>query len=276
MNMKLGFIGAGNMAGAIMKRVLDSGFQPAQDVIIYDTNQQQCRRWKEAYPDICIAKNNCALVKSAECIILAVKPVFLRDVLQEIRAEVRGKSFISIVSGWSNGMLYEFLNEQSGARVLRVMPNTPAMVGEGYTAICQEHTLDADMYIWAQRLFGMLGKAEIYPQRLFDAVTAVSGSSPAYAYMMIEAMADGAVRLGIPRASAYQAAAQAMLGAAKMVLETGQHPGKLKDDVCSPGGTTIEAVYTLEEKGFRGAVMDAMFACAQKSQQVTEQSQKNG
>ncbi len=266
--LKLGFIGAGNMAGAILTGAIRKGFLPAQEIAIHDPSVTQCAKITALFP-VQVASTNKELVQSAEYVVLAVKPVFLKGVLQEIKPYVSGKRIISIAAGWTFSMLTELLNPQSGAQVLRVMPNTPALVGEGYTAFCEENTFDPQGLAFAKALFATLGKTETFPERLFDAVIATSGSSPAYVYMFIEAMADGAVKLGMPRAAAYQAAAQAVLGAAKMVLETGEHPGKLKDDVCSPGGTTIEAVAALERGGLRGVLMDAMGACAQKSKQMS-------
>lgn len=267
--MKLGFIGGGNMAGAIIKGALGSGFLSAKDVLAYDISAPQRERLKARF-GIQIAKDNPGLAEACDTIILAVKPVYLRQVLTEIKPFVRGKSMISIAAGWTMSMLRSVLDEGSGAKLLRVMPNTPAMIGEGYTALCQEHSLDQESFAWAERLFQTLGETQVFPEGLFDAVTAVSGSSPAYVYMFIEAMADGAVKQGMPRREALRAAAQATLGAAKMVLETGEHPAKLKDDVCSPGGTTIEAVGALERNGFRGAVLFAMDACAEKSRRMAE------
>ena len=145
------------------------------------------------------------------------------------------------------------------------MPNTPALVGEGMTGVCcNEEVSDAEMQD-VLKILESCGKAEMLPERLIDVVVSVSGSSPAYVFMFIEAMADEAVAAGMPRKQAYEFAAQSVLGSAKMVLETGKHPGELKDMVCSPGGTTIQAVKVLEEKGMRAAVMDAMDACIEKS-----------
>ena len=148
------------------------------------------------------------------------------------------------------------------------MPNTPAMVKEGMTGICPGERVTAEELEIVRSLFGGFGKTEVVTEQLLDVVTAVSGSSPAYVFMFIEAMADAAVAGGMPRAQAYTFAAQAVLGSAKMVLETGRHPGELKDMVCSPAGTTIEAVCVLEQKGFRSAVLDAMNACVRKSQEM--------
>ena len=150
------------------------------------------------------------------------------------------------------------------------MPNTPALVGEGYTAFCEETTFNGPSLKWAKGLFSCLGMVQSFPESLFDAVVATTSSSPAYVYMFIEAMADGAVKLGLPRKVAIQAAAQAVLGSAKMVLCSGEHPAQLKDNVCSPAGTTIEAVGVLEKSGFRGIIMNAMDACAQKNRKFAQ------
>lgn len=153
-------------------------------------------------------------------------------------------------------------------KIVRTMPNTPAMVSEGMTAACPNEYVTDEELAYVCEILKSFGDVEVVPEKLIDAVVAVSGSSPAYVYMMIEAMADAAVAEGMPRHQAYKFAAQAVLGSAKMVLETGKHPGELKDMVCSPGGTTIEAVKVLEETGFRGALMQAMEICAEKSRNL--------
>ena len=148
------------------------------------------------------------------------------------------------------------------------MPNTPALVGEGMTGVSPNEAVKEEDLEKAMKLLSSFGKAEVIPEKLMDAVVSVSGSSPAYVFMMIEAMADGAVKLGMPRDKAYTFAAQAVMGSAKMVLETGRHPAELKDMVCSPAGTTIAAVQVLEEAGFRAGLIDAMEACAEVSRSL--------
>ncbi len=267
--MKLGFIGAGNMATAILGGVLQSGFLPAEQIAVFDIDPAQSERCIAGRP-VHIAKSQSELIAACDCVLLAVKPVYLRGVLEAAAPLAVGKDFISIAAGWTFAMLTDVLNEASGARVLRVMPNTPAMVGAGFTALCEETTLSETSFAWAKALFQTLGETAVLPERLFDAVVALTGSSPAYVFIFIEAMADAAVALGIPRALAYRAAAQAVLGSAKMVLDTDRHPAQLKDMVCSPGGTTIDAVASLERDGFRSAVIDAMLACAEKSRRMAE------
>ncbi len=267
--MKLGFIGAGNMATAILHGVLESGFLEPGEIAVYDVNVAQSEKFAAGKP-IRIAETQEELVNACDRVLLAVKPVYMEAVLKKARPMAAGKDFISIAAGWTFAMLTAILNGESGARVLRVMPNTPAMVGEGFTAICEQTTLTSESFEWAMGLFATLGEVAVLPESQFDAVVALTGSSPAYVFMFIEAMADAAVALGIPRAMAYRAAAQAVLGSARMVLETGEHPASLKDKVCSPGGTTIEAVASLERDGFRSAVIDAMLACAEKSRSLSE------
>ena len=196
-------------------------------------------------------------------IVLAVKPYFLRQVIQEIKPQIGDKQVISIVAGWSFASLKEAFAAENPP-ILRVSVNTPVLVGEGATVFCEETTFTSNMLSWAKEMFMALGTVRTLPERLLDAVVAVSGSGVAYVYTFIEAMGDGAVRLGLPRDVAYEMAAQTMIGAGKMVLETGSHPGALKDAVCSPAGCTIEAIYELEKSWFRGIVMAAMDACVEK------------
>ena len=175
-----------------------------------------------------------------------------------------------IIVSIAPGKTLDWLFGQFGKKVklVRCMPNTPALVGEGMTGVCSNEAVTEGELEMVLRILESCGRAEVLPERLMDAVVSVSGSSPAYVFLFIEAMADAAVADGMPRAQAYRFAAQAVLGSAKLVLETGKHPGELKDMVCSPGGTTIEAVRVLEEKGMRSAVMEAMKACTAKGRQM--------
>lgn len=267
--MKIGFIGAGNMGGAILKGIIQKNFLAANEIMISDLNEKLVSAWKSNY-GVHIAESNIQLAKECEWIVLAIKPIFFKAVIAEIKPYLIGKKVISIAAGWSVDMLKEAIGENTS--ILRVMPNTPALVGAGLTGVCEETTLDAESFVWAQKLFGTLGVVQIIPERLIDAIIAVSGSSPAYVFMFIDAMADAAVKLGMPRQMAIEAAAQAVMGSAKMVLDTKMHPAVLKDQVCSPGGATIEAVQSLEEDGMRAAVIRAMVVCAEKNQQMTKKS----
>ena len=261
----MGFIGAGNMASAIMKGAIKSKAINAQNVSVYDIDAAKTASLKKAL-NINIADNLFELVDGADIILLAVKPNVLGAVLADIKNDLDGKAVVSIAAGWSADMIKAFIGDDK--KVLRLMPNTPLMAGEGMTVFETPHTLTDNEFAFVENIFASLGLVEQAPQKLMDAVTAVSGSGPAYVFMFIEALADAGVLCGLPRAQAIKLAAQTLLGSAKMVLDTGSHPGVLKDAVCSPGGTTIEAVKSLEEDGFRGAIIKATEACAMKSKNL--------
>ncbi len=260
--MKIGFIGAGNMAGAILQGLLKSSFVDGNDVMISRRDPVQRADIAKKF-GVQAADNNIHLVLSCDTIILAVKPYFLRDVINEIKPYIQDKKVISIAAGWSFQALQDTFMPYTPP-ILRVSVNTPVLVGEGSTVFCEETTFSSDSLTWAKTMFQAIGTVRTLPEKMLDAVVAISGSGVAYVYMFIEALGDGAVRLGLPRDVAYEMAAQTMIGAGKMVLETHAHPGTLKDAVCSPGGSTIEAVYAFEKNGFRGTVMEAMDACAEK------------
>ena len=211
--------------------------------------------------------DNRQAAKESEILFLSVKPQFYPAVIAEIREEVTKEQLVITIAP---GKTLEWLEEQFGKKLklIRTMPNTPAMVGEGMTAVCPGPEVEKEELEYVLRILNTIGKTEVVEERLMDAVVSVSGSSPAYVFMMIEAMADAAVAEGMPRPLAYRFAAQAVYGSAKMVLETGKHPGELKDMVCSPAGTTIEAVRILEQKGFRSALIEAMKACADLSEKL--------
>lgn len=264
--MKLGFIGTGNMAGAIMGGIIKKGLIPAEEIIGSDVFEAGREKVKAAY-GIHVTADNTEVVKSADTVFLSVKPQFYASVIAEIKDAVKeGQLIITIAPGKTLAWLEEQFGKQ--VKIVRTMPNTPAMVGEGMTAVCPNSYVTKEELDYALQILGAFGKTEVVPEHLIDAVVSTSGSSPAYVFMMIEAMADAAVADGMPRAQAYKFAAQAVYGSAKMVLETGKHPGELKDMVCSPGGTTIEAVRVLEERGFRSALIEAMKACAEVSRNL--------
>ena len=264
--MKFGFIGTGNMATAMMGGIIENHIASPEEIIGADPFAPGRERVKEKYGIRVTADNN-EVVKNAEVVILSVKPQFYADVIAGIRDDVTDSHLIITIAP---GKTLSWLAEQfqKPVKIVRTMPNTPAMVGEGMTGACKNaYVTDEDMEKALSILNGF-GKAELIPEHMMDAVVAVSGSSPAYVFVMIEAMADAAVSGGIPRSQAYKFAAQAVLGSAKMVLETGKHPGELKDMVCSPAGTTIEAVRVLEEKGFRSAIFEAMKKCEEISKSL--------
>lgn len=265
--MKIGLIGLGNMATAMVGGMLGKGLAKAEDIIGSSRTETTRNKIREKY-SITVTPDNRQVAREADILFLAVKPVILSGVIAEIREEVRPECLIvSIAAGRNLGWLKEAFGRPE-LKIIRCMPNTPALVFEGCTGICAGDEVPAQELDRVVELMKSFGKASVVPERLMDAVVGVSGSSPAYVFLFIEAMADGAVAAGMPRKQAYEFAAQSVLGSAKMVLETGLHPGELKDMVCSPGGTTIQAVKVLEEKGMRAAVMDAMEACIEKSRNM--------
>lgn len=260
--MKLGFIGCGNMASAIIGGIVKSGLYAGEDIVASDMLEDKLAETGKRLGINTTTNNN--EPAAAEIVLLCVKPAYLYQVIDGIKDTVTEDTLvISIAAGQS----IEKITNAFGkfVKLVRVMPNTPALVGEGMAALAPSKAVTDEDMKKAKAIFDSCGKAEVVNESLMDAVTAVSGSSPAYVFMFIEAMADAAVRAGMPRAQAYTFAAQAVKGSAEMVLKTGMHPGALKDQVCSPAGTTIESVAVLEDKGFRSAVMEAMKACVDKS-----------
>lgn len=262
MNKKIGFIGCGNMAKAMITSIIKAELVAPQSVFASDGYQPSLDDSKTRL-GINTTMDNKEVVKSSDVIFLAVKPNIYDAVMQEIAPLVDGKLIVSIAPGKTLAYLENGLGKNT--KILRTMPNTPAMVGEGVTAICPNNNVAKEDQEVLETIIGTFGTVERIDEKLFDAVVAVSGSSPAYVFMFIEAMADAAVLQGMARDKAYRFAAQAVLGSAKMVLDTNKHPGALKDMVCSPGGTTIEGVAVLEEKGMRSAVIQAMNAVYYKS-----------
>ena len=264
--MRLGFIGTGNMASAIMGGIIKKGLLKPEEILGSDIMEAGRQRVHDTY-GIKVTDSNIEVVDNTDVFILSVKPQYYASTIEEIKDHVREDQIVITIAP---GKTLAWLKEQFGkdVKIVRTMPNTPAMVTEGMTAACaNEFVTDDDMNM-ALELLGAFGKVEVVAENLMDVVVSVSGSSPAYVFMFIEAMADAAVADGMPRAQAYKFAAQAVLGSAKMVLETGKHPGELKDMVCSPGGTTIEAVRVLEEKGLRSSVIEAMKRCAEVSKNM--------
>lgn len=264
--MKLGFIGTGNMASAIMGGIIGKKMISAEEIIGADLLESGREKVKEQF-GIQVTEKNQEVVEKAEVIILSVKPQFYEEVINQIKDCVKKEQIIITIAP---GKTLAWLAEKFGkeVKIVRTMPNTPALVGEGMTAMCPNEYMEKEEIEYVKQFLESFGRVEVVPERLMDVVVSVSGSSPAYVFMMIEAMADAAVSGGMPRAQAYQFAAQAVYGSAKMVLETGKHPGELKDMVCSPAGTTIEAVRTLEEMGFRSSIIEAMKVCEEVSRNL--------
>lgn len=258
---KIGFIGMGNMGYAILKGLLKE--YKKEDLLFTDVNREKMEQISEE-TGVAFVETNAECANQVKYIVLAVKPQFYEPVLKNIMNIVTAdKIIISIAPG----ITIEHLKEKLGIdkRIVRAMPNTPALLGEGMTGVCYDAALfNEEEKMTIRTFFESFGKMQIVEERLINAVVCASGSSPAYVYMFIEALADSAVKYGLPREIAYQMAAQTVLGSARMVLETGKHPAELKDQVCSPGGTTIAAVSALEECGFRSAVIKASDACYEK------------
>ena len=264
--MKIGFIGCGNMGSAMIGGILKKGVFAKEEIIVSNLTEEGSRRSREKL-GVVTTMDNCEVVKNARIVILAVKPQFYEEVIREVKAFLTPEHIvIGIAPGKTLGWLEEKCEQP--LKVVRLMPNTPAQVGEGMTGVCINERVTEEDLQEVLTITNSFGRTEVVPERLMDAVGAVSGCSPAYVFMCIEAMADAAVAQGMPRKQAYQFAAQAVLGSAKMVLETGMHPGELKDMVCSPAGTTIEGVRTLEKQGFRSAVFEALQACSDKGKRM--------
>ena len=260
----IGFIGAGNMGSAIIGGMTSSGNFDAKNINVCD---KVISDTVHAY-----GVNEMSLKETAEssdCIVLAVKPAGLGEVLNMLRTfkDYDKKLYISIAAGYKLETLKTILGN---VKAIRVMPNLCLKSGEGMTVLCpNEACSDADLAV-AEKIFSSCGKTTVVQENLIDACTAVNGSGPAYVFMFMEALADAAVKHGIARETAYLLAGQTVLGSAKLMLDSGIHPGQLKDMVCSPGGTTIEAVAALEEMGFRNAVMSAVDACAKKADEMSK------
>ena len=260
----IGFIGGGNMAGAIIGGLIGYGTLPS-DIMVSDKNNELLKSLSDKY-SVFATDDNIKVASSADILVICVKPNVVPIVAEEVSASINKDTVIvSIAAGKTVSQLEEYFGKDK--KIVRVMPNTPALVGEAMSAVCSNENAGADIDSVVE-MFSKLGKSAKVSEKLFDTITAVSGSSPAYVFMLIEAMADGAVQGGMTRDMAYEFAAQAVLGSAKMVLETGIHPGELKDKVCSPGGTTIEAVASLEKSGFRNSIIKAMKACREKSEKM--------
>lgn len=258
----IGFIGSGKMAQAMIGGMLTSNMLNPENIMASAATENTVEKVKQKY-GINTTSINRNVAQFADVLILAVKPDLHSTIIEEIKTEVKQDVIIvTIAAGITLANIETYFGRK--IKVIRTMPNTPSLVGEGMSVICPNELISEEDIKEIEELFHSFGKTEILEEKLMDAVPAISGSSPAYIYMMIEAMADGGVRQGISRDKAYRLASQAVLGAAKMVLETGIHPGALKDNVCTPGGATIEAVAMLEKSHFRGAVLAAMESCTEK------------
>jgi len=262
---KIGFIGAGNMAEAIIRGLLNTGALRADQISASDVRQDRLDEIAKRY-GIHPLSDNPLLVKRSDVIVLAVKPQVMGAVLKEIAPVVEEKLFISVAAGIPTSFIRSLL--LATARLIRVMPNTPALVLEGATAVARSSGLDAGDLATAQEIFSAIGKVVVLEESLLDAVTGLSASGPAYIAMVVEALADGGVKMGLDRQTAMTLAIQTVLGTAKLLSETGMHPGQLKDMVASPGGTTIAGISALEENGLRHALIAAVERATRRSMEL--------
>lgn len=264
-SMTIGFIGAGRMAQAMSRGFISKGVVKPHKIMASDTVPQMLDCIKEQ--GVRISRSNLEIVENSDLIIIAVKPHVVSPILQEVSSKVtREKLFLSIAAGVTLETLEKNLPSQT--RVIRAMPNTPALVQTGATVIAPgSSVLQGDREL-IQGLFRTIGICEVGTEEQLDAVTGLSGSGPAYGFLAIESLADGGVKMGLPRDLAQKLAAQTLLGAAKMVLESGKHPGQLKDEVCSPGGTTIAAIHKLEETGFRSSLITAVETATNRAKEL--------
>ncbi len=266
---KIAFIGGGNMASALITGMLASGKFNGGEIVVADPDASKREALKRQH-DIVSASQNSLAVRSADVVVLTVKPNLYRAVIEEIRDDVGDQLIITVAAGTTTEYVTEVFAKP--VRIVRSMPNTPAMVRAGMTSLSPNELATASDIDFALMMFGCVGQVTIIKEDLMDVASAVAGSSPALVCMFIEALADGAVLKGMARQQAYQMAAQAVLGSAKMVRDAGLHPAQLKDNVASPGGTTIEAIHRLERAGFRAALIDAMAACVDKSLQLSDKN----
>lgn len=262
----IGFLGAGNMGEALIKGLRGADLVSAGAIFASDVRRDRLQQVERLYR-VQVLESNAELVKRADVVILAVKPQVMADVLGEVGPAVtREKLLISIAAGVPTPALRARLPD--GVRLIRVMPNTPALVLEGATAVARASGLEPGDLETAEEIFAAVGKVVVLEEALMDAVTGLSGSGPAYIALVVEALADGGVRMGLDRATATKLAAQTALGAARLLLETGMHPAQLKDMVSSPGGTTIAGVAALEESGLRGALIRAVERATLRSREL--------
>lgn len=259
----IGFIGAGNMASAIIGGIVKANLLQPENIIASALRDSTLERVNKEF-GIKVTKDSQQVVKESDIIFVSVKPNVYDEVLKQVKEFITNdKIIIAIAAGKTIESIESVIGNDK--KIVRTMQNTPALVNEAMSSISPNKNISEEELNLVIDIFNSFGQCEVVEEYLIDAVVGVSGSSPAYVFMFIEALADGAVKAGMPREKAYKFAAQAVMGSAKMVLESGKHPGELKDMVCSPGGTTIEAVTILEEENMRSAIIKAVDAAAKKS-----------
>jgi pyrroline-5-carboxylate reductase len=267
--MKLGLIGCGKMGGALLRGAIKGSIVKAKQVVVYDKIPAAVKALQADVPGLTVAKDAAEVAAKADVVLLAVKPQDMEGALAQITKHKSQRTkvlFVSIAAGITIKQLELWLG--GSARVIRSMPNTPALILQGASAFARGKHATEDDGALAAKVLGAVGTAQEVPEKLLDAVTGLSGSGPAYVYTVIEALADGGVLMGLPRATALQLAAQTVAGAAGMILNTGRHPGALRDEVTSPGGTTIAGLEQLEKHGLRNALVQAVRKATERSKEL--------
>jgi pyrroline-5-carboxylate reductase len=262
---KIAFIGGGNMAEALIKGLIAAGTAATDHILVTDISADRLAHLHQTYG--VTRTGNSEAAREADIILLCVKPQVVERALAEIASAIDDKKLVvSIAAGIATAKIEKALKE--GSHVVRVMPNTPALVLAGAAALAAGKNATADDLALTQSIFNSVGRAVIVEEKLMDAVTGLSGSGPAYVFMIIDALSDAGVKAGLPRQLALELAAQTVYGAARMVLETNEHPGKLRDMVTSPGGTTIEGLHALEKGKLRATLMNAVEAATARSREL--------
>jgi pyrroline-5-carboxylate reductase len=263
---RIGFIGGGNMGEALVRGLVGASLVPPDLITVTDVRAERGRQLAQQY-GITAHADNARCVREADVVILAVKPQIMTEVLRDIAPAVTSRHLlVSIAAGVATATIRRGLGKE--ARIIRVMPNTPALVLRGATALARGTGLEADDLATAEEIFGAVGRVVVLDEALMDAVTGLSGSGPAYVAIVIEALADGGVNMGLDRATAMTLATQTVLGAAQLLAETGLHPGALKDMVSSPGGTTIAGIAALEAGGLRTTLIRAVERATERSREL--------
>lgn len=265
MKQKIGFIGCGNMGQAMAHGISNADLFDTGNILLYDKNEEASRKLADLISGT-VLEDEKEVAKNSDYLVLAVKPGIYPEVLKKIKGNIKEDAIVVVIAV---GVDFEDIYEELGdVKVVRVQPSTPAIVGESATTIFPDQKVLNEELEDLIHILESFGTVEVLSGSLMDVVPSIASSAPAYALMLISAMADGGCLNGFPRDQALRLSAQAVLGAAKLVLETGEQPDVLKDKICTPGGTTIEAVVSLEEDGFRGSVIKAVNKCAQKSKKM--------
>ncbi len=264
----IAFLGAGKMGEALIAGLVESGLARRDRIRAADVSRDRLATLKKRYR-IRTVTANLEAVKRSDVVILAVKPAVVRAVLEEIRESIRERQLvICIAAGVTVGQIEEAIGK--AVPVVRVMPNTPCLIREGMTGLCAGTHAGSRHLETARRIFAAVGRCAIVEERHMDALTAVSGSGPAFHFLVLDALADGGVKAGLPRDVAVELAAQTMRGASAMVLQTGEHPGKLKDAVATPGGCTVEGLLAMEEGGVRATLIQTILRTARRAGQLSQ------